>query len=99
MPEITAVLWQLHVLLLWIQLGCPLICLIIRECFGENILFPEVLQYFCINQTLGRSVNGQAFCLGKSSLIMGVVSLGLQVTQERKTERLGEQKIQLVWNG
>lgn len=49
MPEITAVLWQLHVLLLWIQLGCPLICLIIRECFGENILFSEVLQYLCIS--------------------------------------------------
>lgn len=99
MPEITTVLWQLHVLLLWIQLGCPLICLIIRECFGENILFSEVLQYLCISQTICRSGNGQAYCLGKSLLLMGVVSLGLQVTQERKAERLGELKMQIVWHG
>lgn len=99
MPEITAVLWQLHILLLWIQLGCPLICLIIRECFGENILFSEVLQYVWISQTMCRSVNGQASCLGKSLIIMGVVSLGLQVTQERKAERLGHLKVQVVWHG
>lgn len=67
MPEITAVLWQLHVLLLWIQLGRPLICLIIGGSFGENILFSEVLRYLWISQTMCRSVNGQTYCLGKES--------------------------------
>lgn len=98
MPEIRAVLWQLYVLLLCIQLGCPLIYLIIRECFAENILFSEVLRYLCVSQTC-RSVNGQAYCLGKSLLLTGAVSLRLQVTQERKAERFGEVKIQLAWHG
>lgn len=99
MPEITAVLWQLYILLLWVQLGCPLIYLIIRECFAENILFSEVLRYLCVSQTMCRSVNGQAYCLGKSLLLTGAVSLRLQVTQERKAERFGEVKIQLAWHG
>lgn len=50
-------------------------------------------------RSICKSVNGQAHCLGKSLLIMGVVSLELHMTQEGKAGRFEELKIQLVWYG
>jgi len=84
MPEITAVLWQLRISLLWIQLSRPLICLIIGECFGENILFLEVLRYLWISQTMVQVCKwpNRLPGKGKSLRLVGAVALGLQVPQE-----------------